>query len=68
MIFFTTAEEYMNFVRKYGGAKFASDTSVLDKDGNIISKGVGKNKSEAEQLASLYALQYYGVINKDKEK
>ncbi len=37
---------------------------VLDKDGNIISRGVGKNKSEAEQLASLYALQYYGVIKK----
>lgn len=35
---------------------------VLDKDGNIISRGVGKNKSEAEQQASQYALVYYDAI------
>lgn len=34
---------------------------VLDKDGNIIGKGVGKTKLEAEQHASLNALNYYGV-------
>jgi len=35
---------------------------VLDKDGNIIGKGVGKNKSQAEQLSSYHGLLYYGVL------
>ncbi len=35
---------------------------VLDKDGNIISKGIGKSKSDAEQQSSMYALKYFGVI------
>jgi len=36
---------------------------VIDKDGNIVGKGVGKNKSSAEQLASLHALKYFGVVS-----
>ena len=35
---------------------------VLDKDGDIISKGVGKKKQDAQQHASLGALKYFGVI------
>ena len=38
---------------------------VLDKFGNIIGRGVGKKKTEAEQKASLNALQYFGVLDKD---
>uniref|UniRef100_A0A6C0JIK1 RNase III domain-containing protein n=1 Tax=viral metagenome TaxID=1070528 RepID=A0A6C0JIK1_9ZZZZ len=38
---------------------------VLDKSGNIIGQGVGKKKTEAEQNASLNALQYFGVLDKD---
>ena len=32
---------------------------VLDKDGNILARGNGKSKKEAEQIASLNALKYY---------
>ena len=35
---------------------------VLDKDGDIISKGVGKKKQDAQQHASLGSLKYFGVI------
>ena len=35
---------------------------VLDKEGDIISKGVGKKKQDAQQHASLGALKYFGVI------
>lgn len=37
---------------------------VLDKDGNIIAKGVGEKKSEAQQQASLMALKYFGKDTK----
>lgn len=37
---------------------------VLDKDGNIIAKGVGEKKSEAQQQASLMALRYFGKDTK----
>ena len=33
---------------------------VLDKNGDIISRGVAKSKKEAEQQASLNALKYFG--------
>jgi len=33
---------------------------VLDKEGNIIGRGVANSKKYAEQLASLDALKYYG--------
>ena len=35
---------------------------VIDKEGNIIGKGVGKKKSDAQQMASLNALKYFGCI------
>ena len=35
---------------------------VLGKDGDIIAKGVGKKKQDAQQHASLIALKYFGVI------
>jgi len=35
---------------------------VLNKGGDIISKGVGKKKQDAQQHASLCALKYFGVI------
>lgn len=35
---------------------------VLSKEGNIIAQGVGKKKADAQQSASLSALQYYGVL------
>ena len=35
---------------------------VLSKDGNIIGKGVGKKKQDAQQQASLNALKYFGVL------
>ena len=35
---------------------------VLDKEGNIVSQGVGKKKQDAQQKASLNALKYFGVI------
>ena len=38
---------------------------VLDKSGNIIGQGVGKKKTEAEQNASLDALKYFGVLDKN---
>ena len=36
---------------------------VLDKNGNIIGRGVAKSKKEAEQHASLDALKYFGEDN-----
>ena len=36
---------------------------VLDKEGNIVGKGIGKKKQDAQQNASLNALQYYGVLS-----
>lgn len=33
---------------------------VLDKDGEIVGRGVAKSKKEAEQKASLEALKYFG--------
>lgn len=38
---------------------------VLDKSGNIIGKGVGKKKTDAEQNASLDALKYFGVLDSE---
>tara|TARA_B100000575_G_scaffold294597_1_gene311945 strand:+ start:5466 stop:6404 length:939 start_codon:yes stop_codon:yes gene_type:complete len=35
---------------------------VLDKEGNIIGRGVGKKKADAQQKASLDGLKYYGCI------
>tara|TARA_B110000858_G_scaffold7844_2_gene8435 strand:+ start:2110 stop:3054 length:945 start_codon:yes stop_codon:yes gene_type:complete len=35
---------------------------VIDKEGNIIGKGVGKKKADAQQNASLSALKYFGCI------
>lgn len=35
---------------------------VLDRNGNIIGKGVGKKKSDAQQKASLSGLKYYGCL------
>ena len=35
---------------------------VLDKEKNIIGRGVGKKKSDAQQKASLDGLKYYGCI------
>jgi ribonuclease-3 len=35
---------------------------VMDKYGNIVGKGIGKKKADAEQEASLEALKYFGVI------
>ena len=35
---------------------------ILDKDGNIVGRGVGKKKADAQQNASLDALRYYGCI------
>uniref|UniRef100_A0A6C0IVC0 RNase III domain-containing protein n=1 Tax=viral metagenome TaxID=1070528 RepID=A0A6C0IVC0_9ZZZZ len=38
---------------------------VLDKDGNILARGTGKSKKEAEQLASLNALKFFDEIEDD---
>lgn len=35
---------------------------VLNKEGNIIGKGIGKKKQDAQQQASLNALKYFGVL------
>lgn len=35
---------------------------VLSKDGNIVSRGLGKKKQDAQQNASLNALKYFGVL------
>ena len=35
---------------------------VLDRSGNIIGRGVGKKKSDAQQKASLDGLKYYGCL------
>ncbi len=35
---------------------------VIDKAGNIVGKGVGKKKADAQQQASLEALKYFGCI------
>ena len=35
---------------------------VIAKDGSIISRGIGKKKQDAQQQASLKALQYFGVL------
>ena len=37
---------------------------VFGKDGDIIAKGVGKKKQDAQQHTSLIALKYFGVIIK----
>lgn len=36
---------------------------ILDKDGNIIGRGVGKKKADAQQKASLDALKYFKCID-----
>lgn len=36
---------------------------VLGKNGDIIAKGVGKKKQDAQQHASLLALKYFGTIS-----
>lgn len=35
---------------------------IIDKDGNIVGKGIGKKKADAQQQASLEALKYFGCI------
>lgn len=35
---------------------------IIDKDGNIVGKGVGKKKADAQQKASLEALKFFGCI------
>ena len=35
---------------------------VLDKNGNIVGRGVGKKKADAQQQASLDALRYFGCM------
>lgn len=35
---------------------------IIDKSGNIVGKGVGKKKADAQQQSSLDALKYYGCI------
>lgn len=35
---------------------------VIDKDGNVVGKGVGKKKADAQQQASLEALKFFGCI------
>jgi len=35
---------------------------VISKDGAIISRGIGKKKQDAQQQASLKALEYFGVL------
>ena len=35
---------------------------ILDKDGNIIGRGVGKKKADAQQNASLDALKYFKCL------
>ena len=36
---------------------------VLSKDGNIIGKGIGKKKQDAQQQSSLNALKYFGQMD-----
>ena len=36
---------------------------VLNKEGIIVGRGIGKKKQDAQQNASLNALQYYGVLS-----
>lgn len=43
MIFFTSAEQYMEFVRQYGGAKYDIDMSILDNSGNIFCYNQGSH-------------------------
>ena len=38
---------------------------VLDKDGNILARGTGKSKKEAEQMSSLNALKFFDEIEDD---
>lgn len=38
---------------------------VLDKNGEIVGRGVAKSKKEAEQQASLNAMKYYGLETND---
>jgi len=35
---------------------------IIDKNGNIVGKGVGKKKADAQQKASLEALKYFGCL------
>jgi len=35
---------------------------VIDKDGTIVGKGVGKKKADAQQQASLEALKFFGCL------
>ena len=35
---------------------------VIDKEGNIVGKGIGKKKADAQQQASLDGLRYFGVL------
>jgi dsRNA-specific ribonuclease len=39
---------------------------VKDHNGNIVAKAKASSKREAEQLASMYALYYFKVINEDQ--
>tara|TARA_B110000208_G_scaffold182473_1_gene234230 strand:- start:950 stop:1849 length:900 start_codon:yes stop_codon:yes gene_type:complete len=36
---------------------------VIDKNGGIVGKGVGKKKQDAQQNASLIALKFFGILD-----
>jgi dsRNA-specific ribonuclease len=48
------------------GTKLLFTMGVKDHNNNIIAKAKATTKREAEQLASMYALYYFKIINEDQ--
>ncbi len=61
---FKITPEYISIAVEGPPNKRIFTQGVIDQVGNIVGRGIGKKKSEAEQKASLDALEFFGVIKK----
>lgn len=61
---FKITPEYISISIEGPPQKRIFTQGVIDKYGNIVGKGVGKKKTDAEQEACLDALKYFGVIKR----
>ena len=59
---FKITPEYISIAVEGPPNKRIFTQGVIDGVGNIVGRGIGKKKSEAEQKASLDALKYFGVL------